>query len=177
MTPAAAALPQQEQGRKRSKSSPSVLESTSPTPPIPADFREHGVCFQERPEIILFLSDPNEGRAVSLPPIRPLAPIAEEVENDLPVGLNGSISMLSTIPYVGGTPLPAGEAKANAKSSRFVRGRSVGPKCRQTSHHAPEPLPCKSTVVRSTIDMPMAGKSDHTPQQESEREIRSDQFS
>ena len=111
MTPAAAALPQQEQGRKRSKSSPSVLESTSPTPPIPADFREHGVCFQERPEIILFLSDPNEGRAVSLPPIRPLAPIAEEVENDLPVGLNGSISMLSTIPYVGGTPLPAGRPR------------------------------------------------------------------
>ena len=127
VTPASATLPQ-KQGRKRSKSSPSVIVSTSSessvrsTPAhVPPDLQERQVCFQEAPEIVLFLSDPDEGRVASLPLIRPLAPIAEEAQAERPqrdqtVGANGSISLWSTLPHVGGTPDAPGRPRPSRPS-------------------------------------------------------------
>ncbi|CAE6966748.1 unnamed protein product [Symbiodinium sp. CCMP2592] len=98
----------QEQGRKRSKSSPSVLLSASSassmcstSPPALPDLERWRVRFEEAPEVILFLSDPEEGRPASCPVLRPLAPIFEEAERpqrDLAVGIHDSISAAPEMP-------------------------------------------------------------------------------
>ncbi|CAE7584979.1 unnamed protein product, partial [Symbiodinium sp. CCMP2592] len=118
-TPVSEASPQ-EQGRKRSKSGPAVLLSSSPAssmrstsrPALP-DLEGRMVRFEEAPEIVLFLSDPEEGRAARLPVVRPLAPIAEVVAYTV------------------------WEAKADAKVSWLLRRRFVGAQRRETSYHIP----------------------------------------
>ncbi|CAE7917790.1 unnamed protein product [Symbiodinium necroappetens] len=104
-TPVSEHLPQ-EPGRKRSRPNTSVLVSSQAcsmhgtSPSALPDLQGKRVRFQETPEIILFLSDPKEGRAASLPVLRPLAPITEEAETPR-----------REIPYVGGTPVAPGRPR------------------------------------------------------------------
>ncbi|CAE7338770.1 unnamed protein product [Symbiodinium microadriaticum] len=121
LTPVSEALPQ-EPGRKRSNSSPSGLVSGSPasstrstSPPAP-DLEGRMVRFNETPETVLFLSDPEEGRAVSI--IRPLAPIAEEAE-----------TAAAVVSIVSGRNSYAKDANANAKVWLLVRGRDSQKTC------------------------------------------------
>ena len=133
VTPVSAALPQ-EQSRKGSKSSPSVIVSTSSgssmrgtSAHVPPDLQERQVCFQETPEIFLFLSDPEEGRAASLPLVRPLAPIAEEAERPQgeSVFANLSISFSSALPYVGPPPRPSPQGSYEGGLSAISKERRV----------------------------------------------------